>query len=86
MADQMSASAAVPCTHRWRVATPVGDRCVGVCCLCGAQRFFTNERRPFGQTARAHKPAPRLSITSVTPGIAALCARVGEKAASSANP
>lgn len=77
MSDQQSSLPPAPCTHRWRVAPPIGDCCVGTCCLCGAQRSFTNERRPFGQSGRAHKPTARIAVPTVTPGIAALCARVG---------
>ena len=76
---QQSAPSTLACTHRWRVAAPVGDQCVGTCCLCGAERQFTNERRPFGQAARTHRPAGKVGVATVTPGVAALCARIGAK-------
>jgi len=79
LSEQTSVPTIAVCTHRWRVAAPIGDRCVGTCCLCGAERQFTNERRPFGQAARTHKPAARPGVATVTPGIAALCARIGAK-------
>jgi hypothetical protein len=43
----------VSCTHRWKIASPVGDACSGTCLLCGAVRSFTNERFPFGQVRNA---------------------------------
>ena len=47
-----------PCTHRWKIAAPVGEGCNGTCLLCGAVRHFTNERFPFGQPAKVRHVAP----------------------------
>jgi hypothetical protein len=61
LAELGSAAPVSSCVHRWRISTPVGDLCNGVCSLCGAERSFTNERFPFGQPSRSRRPAPQVS-------------------------
>jgi hypothetical protein len=67
------------CTHRWQIATPVGDQCSGICRLCGVKRNFTNERSIFGQPAGSRRPVPSFKAqkaTADTGGLAQFLARV----------
>jgi hypothetical protein len=57
----------VSCTHRWKIASPVGEACSGTCLLCGAMRSFTNERFPFGQPSKVRKAAAPLRPAPVPP-------------------
>lgn len=61
MADLGGTAPATGCIHRWRISTPIGDLCQGVCTLCGAERSFTNERFPFGQPGRVRRPVAQSS-------------------------
>ncbi|HEY8838546.1 MAG TPA: hypothetical protein VIO16_12915 [Dehalococcoidia bacterium] len=77
------------CTHRWQIATPVGDQCSGICRLCGVERNFTNERSIFGQPGRSRRPVPPVKAqkpAADTGGLAQFLARAAANAQDGARP
>ncbi len=77
------------CTHRWQIATPVGDQCSGICRLCGVERNFTNERSIFGQPGRSRRPVPSIKAqqpAADTGGLAQFLARTANKPQDGARP